>query len=286
MRCCWTITNIHRISKYILGTFYKEMFLFLTQAIYQRFAGYTGTSLHENWSLSLFNTLFSSLAVISLGSFEKDLSASTLLAIPELYETSRMGKAFGMRLFLEWMTLAACQAVLSFYLSYFAYARMSTISDLFPFGDMVFTAIVIVINVKLILVEMHSWSILNYSFFFISFCGWWVWSLLQAGVYKTEKIYYVKDAILTGFGKQVEWWASLLLVISSLLLLDVGVQALRVVLYPTEEDCFREIQTDSALKTRLEEEAALELQAGWIEDLLKKRSHQGLEEDANGVQPD
>lgn len=260
------------------------MLLFLTQAIYQRFAGYTGTSLHENWSLSLFNTLFSSLAVICLGSFEKDLSASTLLAIPELYETSRTGKAFNLRLYLVWMTLAACQAVLSFYLAYLAYGRVSVISDLFPFGDMIFTAIIIVINVKLIFVEMHSWSIVNYSFFFISFCGWWVWSLLQAGSYKPEKIYYVKDAILSGFGRQLEWWASLLLLTSSLLLLDVGTQALRVVLSPTEEDCFREIQADSALKTRLEEEAALELQAGWVEDLLEKRHRQGLDEEAKHAQ--
>lgn len=267
-----------RVSKYILGTFYKEMFLFLTQAIYQRFAGYTGTSLHENWSLSLFNTLFSSLAVICLGSFEKDLNASTLLAIPELYDTSRRGKAFGLRLFLGWMALAASQAVLCFYLSFCMYAHPDSGSDLFSFGDMIFTAIVIVINVKLIFIEMHSWSILNCAFFLISFCGWWVWSLLQSGVYGSGGIYYVRDALLTGFGRRLEWWASLLLISLTLLLIDTGIQALRILLFPTEEDSFREIQTDSALKTRLEEEAALELQAGWIDDLLEQRGCQSLDQ--------
>jgi len=33
------------------------MLFYLTQALYQRYAGYTGTSLYESWSLSMFNTL-------------------------------------------------------------------------------------------------------------------------------------------------------------------------------------------------------------------------------------
>lgn len=262
--------DICRISKYILGTFYKEMLLFLTQAIYQRFAGYTGTSLHENWSLSLFNTLFSSLAVICLGAFEKDLSAATLLAVPELYETSRLGKAFNLRVYLGWMVLAASQAVIGFYLLYFGYARL-TATDLYPIGELLFTAILVVINVKLIFLEMHSWSILNCIFFLISFAGWWVWSLLQAKLFGEEKIYFVKDGLTSGFGTQLGWWAGLLLVTTALLLIDVGLQALRTAFLPSEEDCFRELQTDAALKAILEEEAALELKAGWIGQLLDQR---------------
>lgn len=247
------------------------MLLFLTQAIYQRFAGYTGTSLHESWSLSLFNTLFTSLAVICLGSFEKDLSAATLLAVPELYETSRSGQAFNVKILLGWLVLAATQAVSSFYLAYFAYGRPES-PTLYPLGDMVFTALVVVINVKLIFIEMHSWSVINYSFFLISFGGWWLWSALQAEVYKSSKAYFVKDAFINEFGRDLSWWGSLFLITSSLLLMDIGGQALRSVFLPTEEDCFRELQTDAALKARLEEEAALELQSGWINDLLEKRT--------------
>lgn len=246
--------------------------MFLTQAVYQRFAGYTGTSLHENWALSLFNTLFSSLAVIIIGGFEKDLSASTLLAVPELYETSRLGKAFGLKLLMGWAFLAATQAVVGFYLSYFSYAANFT-SDIFPIGNMLFTAIVVVINVKLIFLEMHSWSIINYSFFTISFCGWWLWLVIETATFGPSKIYFVKEAMFYHFGRELDWWAGLFLTTSSLLLLDVCAQALRATLLPSEEDCFRELQTDSALKSRLEEEAALELQAGWIENLLKQRGH-------------
>lgn len=256
------------------------MLLFLTQAIYQRFAGYTGTSLHESWSLSLFNTLFSSLAVICLGSFEKDLTAPTLLAVPELYTTSRQGLMFTIQIFLYWMTLAASQAVATFYLAYYAFATWAT-PDLFPFGEMIFTTVVIVINVKLIFLEMHTWSILNYTFFAISFVGWWLWSLLQAAIYSSAKIYFVKGALTTGFGRQLDWWAALVLVISTVLLMDVACQAVKTAIWPMEEDIFRELQTDKALKARLEEEAALELQTGWIDDLIRNRERSGLDAPQN-----
>ncbi len=74
--------NYIRTGKYILATFWKEMVFYLVQALYQRYNGYTGTSLYESWSLTVFNTLFTSLPVILLGIFEKDLRADTLLAVP------------------------------------------------------------------------------------------------------------------------------------------------------------------------------------------------------------
>ncbi|ORY86128.1 hypothetical protein BCR37DRAFT_335757, partial [Protomyces lactucae-debilis] len=256
--------NYVRISKYVLCTFYKEMLLFMTQAIYQRFVGYTGTSLHESWSLTLFNTLFTSLAVIGIGAFERDLSSATLLAVPELYATSRLGKAFGMRLFIGWMVLVASQSVIVYYLAYYAYAYWVT-PDLYPFGDMVFTACVAIINIKCLFLEMHVWSVLNYAFFFISYGGWWVWTIAQSLIFGHQSIYFVKDAIRLQFGRQLGWWAGLLIVTAIPLLIDVALQALRSAFRPTEEDIFRELQQDSAGKARLEEEAAMELQNGWIE---------------------
>lgn len=56
-----------RTAKFILLTFWKEMFFYMMQALYQRYNGYTGTSLYESWSLTVLNTLFTSLCVIIPG---------------------------------------------------------------------------------------------------------------------------------------------------------------------------------------------------------------------------
>src|ERR1700753_1070968 len=73
--------NYIRTAKFILWTYYKEMFFYMVQALYQRYNGYTGSSLYENWSLTVLNTLFTSLCVIVPGIFEQDLQATTLLAV-------------------------------------------------------------------------------------------------------------------------------------------------------------------------------------------------------------
>ncbi|BFZ54053.1 drs2 neo1 protein [Savitreella phatthalungensis] len=275
--------NYVRVSKYILGTFYKEIFVFLTQAIYQRFTGYTGTSLHENWSLSTFNTLFSSLCVICLGAFERDLNASTLLAVPELYEIGRLGKAFNLRLFFGWMTLACTQSVVVFYCVFLAYASRNNNIDVFPMGNMVFTACVILINLKLLFFEIHSWSILNFAFFTITVCGWFLWLVLLNSFYGYQPIYFVKGALFHHYGKNVGWWSALLFTIIFTALIDIITQSIRIIFFPTQHDIFRELQADVAGKARLEEEAAMELQQSWqaqqdhqdereVEEILRRRA--------------
>ena len=69
----------------------------------------------------MFNTLFTSLPVIFMGVFEKDLAASTLLAVPELYNIGQRNKGFNFRVYLWWATLAVCEAVLIYFFVYAIY---------------------------------------------------------------------------------------------------------------------------------------------------------------------
>jgi phospholipid-translocating ATPase len=143
--------NYVRTCKYIVGTFWKEMMFYLTQAAYQRWNGYTGTSLYESWSLSMFNTLFTSLPVIFMGIFEKDLSASTLLAVPELYTKGQRNEGFNWLIYFSWMVMAACEAMVIYFTMMSLYGGIQFTDDqsLFAMGDMTFTVCVIVISAKM-----------------------------------------------------------------------------------------------------------------------------------------
>ena len=61
--------NYIRTAKFVLCTFYKEVTFYMTQVIFQRFTLFSGTSLYEPWSLSMFITLFTSLPVLCIGFF-------------------------------------------------------------------------------------------------------------------------------------------------------------------------------------------------------------------------
>ena len=144
--------NYLRTGKYVLGTFWKEMLFFLVQAQYQRFTGYTGTSLFESWSLTIFNSVFTSLPVILLGIFEKDLQAETLLAVPELYAFGQEGRGFSFFQYFGWMFMATMGSFVSFYFMWAVYRNVFFTADtsLYAIGDVAFTVGVIFINIKLL----------------------------------------------------------------------------------------------------------------------------------------
>jgi phospholipid-translocating ATPase len=144
--------NYIRTGKYILATFWKEIVFFLVQAHYQRLNGYTGTSLFENWSLTVFNSFFTSLPVILLGIFEKDLQAETLLAVPELYTFGQRNMGFNVVQYLGWTIMGVAESFIIFYFIWGVYSeQLFTVdSTLYAIGSLCFTVSVLFINIKLL----------------------------------------------------------------------------------------------------------------------------------------
>jgi phospholipid-translocating ATPase len=142
--------NYMRTAKFILLTFWKEMFFYTMQAMYQRYNGYTGTSLFESWSLTVLNTLFTSLCVIVPGLFEQDLRAETLLAVPELYRYGQQNQGLNLPKYLWWMAAAAGEGVLVWLTTWAVYNWTDASPDLgiFAIGDLVFTTAIMWTNVK------------------------------------------------------------------------------------------------------------------------------------------
>jgi len=133
-------------------TFWKEMFFYMPQVVYQRYNGYTGTSLYENWSLTVLNTFFTSLCVVIMGIFEQDLSASTLLEWPERYVYGQQNMGLNIRKYLAWMLLAAIEGMIVWFIAWAAYGSSDRMGDqgLFAIGDLVFGTAIIWTNWKLL----------------------------------------------------------------------------------------------------------------------------------------
>ncbi|PWY87714.1 haloacid dehalogenase-like hydrolase [Aspergillus heteromorphus CBS 117.55] len=261
--------NYIRACKYTLGTFWKEMLFYLTQALYQRWNGYTGTSLYESWSLSMFNTLFTSLPVIFLGIFTKDLAASTLLAVPELYTKGQRHGGFNIRLYLGWTFMAVCEAMLIYFCMFSLFENVMfthTGSDIFSAGLLTFTACVIVINTKLQVLEVHNKTYLSLIIWIISVGGWFLWNLILTVRYNFSSgdgIYHVLDNFLYQSGRDLAFWAVLLITITAVIVFETTATALRALFFPTDVDVFQEYEQDLDIRKRFEEAASDELQQGW-----------------------
>ncbi|KAJ9613548.1 drs2 neo1 protein [Cladophialophora chaetospira] len=257
--------NYVRICKYLLGTLWKEMMFYLCQAIYQRWNGYTGTSLYEPWSLSMFNTLFTSLPVIFMGVFEKDLAASTLLAVPELYNIGQRDRGFSFWVYGRWSILAACEAVLIYFLvqEIYGLAWFTQDQELYPFGDLVFSICIVIISLKMQSIELHNKSVAAAIAIFLSVGGWWLWNLILSCIYPFNPVYNVNHAFLDRFGRNLLWWLTLILTVAAVCLVEVMIKTVKATFWPSDVDTFQGLEQDREVRKRFEEAAADLLQQGW-----------------------
>jgi phospholipid-translocating ATPase len=260
--------NYIRTCKYTVGTFWKEMLFYLTQALYQRWAGYTGTSLYEPWSLTMFNTLFTSLPVIFLGIFEKDLSPATLIAAPELYTKGQRGDGFNFKIFAAWIFMAVCEAMIVYFTMFglFGHVVFTRDNSLFAMGDLTFTVCVIVIVTKLQILEMHNHNYMTIIACVLSVGGWFLWNIILSSLYSDNVIYYVRHGFLERFGRNILWWLVVILSVAAVLLFEIVVRTAKTAWKPTDVEVFQMLEKEPDVRRRFEESSGGWLYQGWQRD--------------------
>ncbi|KAF4454999.1 hypothetical protein F53441_2560 [Fusarium austroafricanum] len=224
--------NYVRTAKFILYTFWKEMFFYLPTAQYQRYTGYSGTSLYEATSLTVFNTLFTSLCVICMGIWEQDLSAETLLAVPELYVYGQRNQGLNIWKFGRWMLLGAIEGVICWYGVWAGHGWITPAArdqGLYALGTLTFSVGVLWINWKLFIFETHYKSAIVMASFFITTVGWFAWLSFLDAAYAPSPSgpYAIRDSFTTLFGDDAVWWATLFIVLGLIGLFEIVLKVVK-----------------------------------------------------------
>ncbi|ELK33631.1 Putative phospholipid-transporting ATPase VD [Myotis davidii] len=165
-----------RLSNMILYFFYKNVAYVNLLFWYQFFCGFSGTSMTDYWVLIFFNLLFTSAPPVIYGVLEKDVSAETLVQLPELYKSGQESEAYLPLTF--WITLldAFYQSLVCFFVPYYTYQGSDV--DIFTFGNPLNTASLFIILLHLVIESKSlTWihvlvivgSILSYFFFALVF---------------------------------------------------------------------------------------------------------------------
>ena len=256
--------NYIRTAKFILCTFFKEITFYLTQLIFQRYTMFSGSSLYEPWSLSMFNTLFTSLPVLCIGMFEKDLKPMTLLTIPELYSMGRLSQGFNLIIFGEWVIQAAAYALLITFLNIIIWGE-TALSDhtMYPLGVINFTAIVALVNVKCQFIEMNNRNWVVFTSVILSCGGWLVWCCALPILNRSDVIYDVPYGFFYHFGKDITWWCSCFVLAVLPITIDIVYQTFKTMIWPSDADIFSVLEQKSEIRKKLEMGAYNEMKQGW-----------------------
>lgn len=103
--------SYQRLSKLILFSFYKNICLYTTQFWYAFYNGFSGQTVYESWTISLYNVALTVLPPLSLGIFDQYVSARMLDRYPQMYMLGQKSEFVSrpLCLFLAFMwTTKAC----------------------------------------------------------------------------------------------------------------------------------------------------------------------------------
>ncbi|OLY81337.1 putative phospholipid-transporting ATPase 5 [Smittium mucronatum] len=171
-----------RISRFTLATFYKCFVFYTCQFVFQFFTGFSGTSVYESTALSMYNTLFTLLTVLVLGTLDQDLCAKRLSGSPSYY--SMIGpknhllnkKLFFTNVFM----LGLCHIAILSLGVFFIPIRLSALftSDLFSLSTFLFTVVIVTVNAKISFIDTYTWSKFSHLAFWLSMAMWIIWNFM------------------------------------------------------------------------------------------------------------
>uniref|UniRef100_A0A4W3HDT4 Phospholipid-transporting ATPase n=1 Tax=Callorhinchus milii TaxID=7868 RepID=A0A4W3HDT4_CALMI len=149
-----------RLANMVIYFFYKNVAYVNLLFWYQFFCGFSGCSMIDYWLMIFFNLFFTSLPPLICGVLDKDVSAETLLELPELYKSGQQSEAYNLSTF--WMTMldAFYQSLVCFFVPYLAYQDSDI--DIFTFGTPMNTLSLFTILAHLA-IETKTWTWLHWA---------------------------------------------------------------------------------------------------------------------------
>ncbi|XP_048884771.1 phospholipid-transporting ATPase VB isoform X1 [Brienomyrus brachyistius] len=148
-----------RLASTVIYFFYKNVAYVNLLFWYQFFCGFSGTAMIDYWLLIFFNLLFTSVPPIVFGILDKDISAGTLLSLPELYKSGQNSEGYRHSTFWVALLDAFYQSLVCFFVPYLAYQDSDI--DIYSFGTPMNTASLFTILLHLA-IEIRTWTVVHW----------------------------------------------------------------------------------------------------------------------------
>ncbi|XP_023791890.1 probable phospholipid-transporting ATPase VB [Cyanistes caeruleus] len=164
-----------RLAKMVIYFFYKNVCYVNLLFWYQFFCGFSGSTMVDYWQMIFFNLFFTSVPPLLFGALDKDLSAETLLRLPELYKTGQNSEIYNLSTFIITMLDAFYQSLICFFVPYLTYKDSDI--DVFSFGNPINTISLLTILLHQAL-EMKTWTMLQLVTMICSVALYFIFSVI------------------------------------------------------------------------------------------------------------
>lgn len=156
--------NYRRVCLVILYSLYKNALPVLVLFMFTFVNGFSGTTLFESYLGAAWNVLFTSLPILVVGVWDRDVSDPLALTFPVIYGPGQRNSGFNAGKVVAWLTLAAFHALAAALVCSFTLLAFTGASEqlglelgLIPQGAMMHFMLVLVANAALA-AETFAWT--------------------------------------------------------------------------------------------------------------------------------
>uniref|UniRef100_A0A8C2KWP6 Phospholipid-transporting ATPase n=1 Tax=Cyprinus carpio TaxID=7962 RepID=A0A8C2KWP6_CYPCA len=234
--------SYHRMCNFLCYFFYKNFAFTLVHFWYGFLCGFSAQTVYDQWFITLFNIVYTSLPVLAMGLFDQDVNEQYSLRFPNLYRPGQLNQLFNKRKFFTCTLQGVCTSFILFFIPYGAFMTAvrddgAHISDQQAFAVTIATSLVIVVSVQIGL-DTNYWTAVNHFF---------IWGSLA--VYFAILFAMHSDGIFTIFPNQFPFigtarnslnqkivWLVILLTTVVCIMPMVAVRFIKADLYPMHTD--------------------------------------------------
>ncbi|KAK9685503.1 aminophospholipid translocase [Basidiobolus ranarum] len=238
--------SYQRLSKLILYSFYKNITLYMTQFWFTLFNGFSGQTVYESWTITLYNVLFTVMPPMVIGIFDQFVSARMLDRYPEMYKFGQNKEFFNVKTFWGWTINAFYHSMILYFFAMLFFLNDSILKNgdiggQWVFGTTLYTAVLVTVLLKAALVT-DLWT--KYTWLAIpgSFVIWLIFFPIYATVAPLLGIAEEYDGLLPVLYGNPIFWFTVLLIPTICILRDYVWKFMKRMYFAKPYHCVQEIQ--------------------------------------------
>ncbi|XP_046889573.1 probable phospholipid-transporting ATPase IM isoform X2 [Hypomesus transpacificus] len=240
-----------RMCNFLCYFFYKNFAFTLVHFWFGFFCGFSAQTIYDQWFITLFNIVYTSLPVLAVGIFDQDVNEQNSRRYPSLYRPGQLNLLFNKREFFLCTLQGMCTSFVLFFIPYGAFSISvgddgSRISDQQAFAVTIATSLVIVVSVQIGLITNY-WTAVNHFFVWGSLAVYFaiLFALHSDGIFGIFPNQFSFIGAARNCLSQKNVWLVILLTTVVCVMPGLAVRFLRADLHPTHTEKVRLLQQAS-----------------------------------------
>ncbi|XP_041083017.1 probable phospholipid-transporting ATPase IM isoform X2 [Polyodon spathula] len=247
-----------RMCNFLCYFFYKNFAFTLVHFWFGFFCGFSAQTVYDQWFITLFNIVYTSLPVLAMGLFDQDVNEQSSLEHPRLYEPGQLNVLFNKHKFFICTAQGVYTSIVLFFIPYAVFLDTvrddgSHISDHQSFAVTIATSLVIVVSVQIGL-DTSYWTAVNHLYIWGSVAIYFsiLFAMYSNGIFDLFPNQFPFIGTARNALSQKSVWLVILLTTVVCVMPVVALRFLRVDLYPRLTEKVRYMQQASKKQRPLE----------------------------------